>query len=88
MVALYEAADTHISRVLDVCTELNALRAVLDSTPVGFAIELVALAAQRDLVNLDQWLQDRVAFHRQPFLQARSHWPETCNNRLCLREHR
>lgn len=51
---------THISRILDVCQELKALTLVLEATPLYFAVELAALAARREYLNLDKWLADRV----------------------------
>lgn len=44
------------------------MQVVLDSTPLPFAIELATMAARSNLLNLEQWLQRRMGFHRLPFL--------------------
>ena len=72
MLALYQQEDANIARVLDVCEELEALAVVLDGTPFNFAIELAALAAQQEHLNLEKWLQERTSYHHLPFLTVRS----------------
>lgn len=71
MLALYKQEDTSISRILDVCEELKALTVVLDATPFEFAVELAALAARREYLNVEKWLQERIGYHRLPFLTVR-----------------
>lgn len=71
MLALYKQEAANISRVLDVCEELEALNAVLDASPFNFAIELAALAASRDLLSIETWLQRKISFHRLPFHTVR-----------------
>lgn len=61
---------THISRILDVCQELKALTLVLESTPVYFSVELAALAARREYLNLEKWLNDRIMLHGLPLVQT------------------
>lgn len=51
----------HVPRMLDVCQDLKALSAVLDRAPHAFAVELAALAARREYLNLEKWLQERCA---------------------------
>ncbi|KAK9824056.1 hypothetical protein WJX72_007392 [[Myrmecia] bisecta] len=70
MVALYEKDPANISRVLDVCQELKGLAIVLDNTPFPFCIELAALAARREYLNLEKWLQERIVAHQAAFMQA------------------
>ncbi len=41
--------------------ELKALTDVLEATPFAFALELAALAARREYLNLEKWLQERMA---------------------------
>ena len=71
MLALYQQEDANIARVLEVCEELEALTVVLDGAPFDFAIELAALAAQRERLNLEKWLQERTSYHQLPFLTVR-----------------
>ena len=68
MLAMYKEHESSIYRILDVCEELEGLTTVLDATPFNFATELAALAARREVLNIEKWLQDRISFHRLPFL--------------------
>ncbi len=68
MVALFEQDKGEVGRLVDVCQELRVLEVVLDSTPLPFAIELATAAARGGGLNLEQWLQRRVGFHRLSFL--------------------
>lgn len=70
MLAMYKENENSMSRILDVCDELKGLSTVLDATPFNFATELAALAAHRELLNIEEWLQDRISFHRLPFLMV------------------
>ena len=82
MVALYKQDDTTVSRILDVCEELKALTLVLDGTPFDFAIELAALAARREYLNIEKWLQERISYHRSTFLMVRSCLQEEGNSHI------
>lgn len=50
--------------------ELKALTSVLEATPFAFALELAALAARREYLNLEKWLQERVSAQTLPFVQV------------------
>jgi CCR4-NOT transcription complex subunit 1 len=43
---------------------------VLESTPFQFSVELAAIAARRDFLNLEKWLQDNLTIHRDSFFQV------------------
>jgi CCR4-NOT transcription complex subunit 1 len=60
----------NVPRLLDVCQDLKALSAVLDRAPHAFAVELAALAARREYLNLEKWLQERAAASGAPFAAA------------------
>jgi CCR4-NOT transcription complex subunit 1 len=60
----------NVPRLLDVCQDLKALSAVLDRAPHDFAVELAALAARREYLNLEKWLQERAAASGAPFAAA------------------
>jgi len=70
MAVLYSQDPTAMSRVLDVCGELKALTEVLGSMPFPFSLELAALAARREYLNLEKWLQDRLSSFGLPFVTA------------------
>lgn len=53
--------------------ELKALTDVLEATPFAFALELAALAARREYLNLEKWLQERLIAQRLPFAQVGMH---------------
>lgn len=56
----------------DICCaqDLKALTDVLEATPFAFALELAALAARREYLNLEKWLQERLTAHGVPFVQV------------------
>ena len=59
-----------VPRMLDVCQDLKALPAALDRAPHALAVELAALAARREYLNLEKWLQERAAASGAPFAAA------------------
>ena len=62
MAATHEReGGTAVPRILDVCQDLKALSAALDRAPHALAVELAALAARREYLNLEKWLQARAA---------------------------
>lgn len=48
----------------------QVLDRVLESTPFQFSVELAAIAARRDFLNLEKWLQDNLTIHRDFFFQV------------------
>lgn len=48
----------------------QVLDRVLESTPFQFSVELAAIAARRDFLNLEKWLQDNLTIHRNSFFQV------------------
>jgi hypothetical protein len=56
--------------------DLKALTEVLEASPFAFALELAALAARREYLNLEKWLQERVSGQRLPFVQVM--WLAVC----------
>ena len=67
---LQRSDPTSVSRLLDVCQELRALSEVLEATPAPFCLELAALAARREYLNLEKWLCDQFAGRGVTFMQA------------------
>ena len=71
MAATHEReGGTAVPRILDVCQDLKALSAALDRAPHALAVELAALAARREYLNLEKWLQARAAASGAPFAAA------------------
>jgi CCR4-NOT transcription complex subunit 1 len=70
MVDMHAKDNGTIPRILDVCQELKALTMVLDSTPYSFAIDLAALAARREYLNLEKWLHSSLNARGMPFIAA------------------
>lgn len=48
----------------------QVLDRVLEYTPFQFSVELAAIAARRDFLNLEKWLQDNLTIHRDSFFQV------------------
>lgn len=70
MAQLQRNDPTSVSRLLDVCQELRALSSVLEATPAPFCLELAALAARREYLNLEKWLCDQFTSRGVTFMQA------------------
>ncbi len=47
---------------------IKALPSILDNRNFSFVIDLAALAARREYLNLEKWLQDSIAKHRDDFI--------------------
>ncbi len=50
--------------------ELKGLTVVLDTTPAPFCIELAALAARREYLNMEKWLSDQFTAKGSGFMQS------------------
>ncbi|KAL4458253.1 hypothetical protein ABPG75_013118 [Micractinium tetrahymenae] len=70
MAALYQKDASNIARVLDVCQELKGLTVVLDAAAAPFCLELAALAARREYLNLEKWLSDQFTAKGSGFMQS------------------
>ncbi len=51
---------TRLARVLDVAQDIKALPTLLNCNDNNFVLRLAMLAARREFLNLERWLQDRV----------------------------
>lgn len=54
---LYADNALHLTRIVDVAQELGALERLLELRPLALALDAAALAARRDALNLEAWLQ-------------------------------
>ncbi|KAH8935189.1 hypothetical protein BDL97_17G016600 [Sphagnum fallax] len=70
MVEMHTSDRSYISRILEVCQELKGMNTILETAPFSLSIELAAIAARRDFLNLEKWLQDNLTIHRDSFFQA------------------
>lgn len=52
---------SNLPRIIDICQDLGALSAVLDSAPFMFAIDVACSASSRGLVDLPSWLQSKMS---------------------------
>lgn len=51
---------------------MQVISRVLESTPFAFSVEFAAIAARRDFLNLEKWLQDNLTIHRDSFFQVQN----------------
>ena len=49
---------------------MRALLQVLETPHFNFSLDLAALASRREYLNLEKWLSEQIALHRQPFVQV------------------
>ncbi|KAI7885612.1 Not1-domain-containing protein [Lichtheimia hyalospora FSU 10163] len=67
---LYGNDGTSLSRILDIVHELKLLPVILNIQPLFFALDLAALAARREFLNLEKWLQDKIIEHKDLFIRV------------------
>lgn len=71
MIRLYSRDTAHLSRILDVAQELQELKTILSIVPYHvFTMDLAALAARREYLNLDKWLADMIKEHTDMFARS------------------
>lgn len=59
---LYSDSALHLTRIVEVAQELNCLDALLsEQRPLVFVLDAAALAARRDALELEPWLQKRIS---------------------------
>ena len=68
MVDAHAVQPACLGRVLDLVQELKALTAVLDATPPSFSIDLAALAARREYLNLEKWAGEAIMARGRPWV--------------------
>ena len=66
----FTSDPTSITRALDICQELKVLMPVLRLSPFAFMLELAALAARREYLNLEKWLAETMQDRGRIFLDA------------------
>lgn len=66
----HERDPTRLHRVLDVAQDIKALPMLLSYSDAHFVLRLAMLAAKREFLNLERWLQDRIREHPAPFCQT------------------
>ncbi|KAI9310521.1 CCR4-Not complex component, Not1-domain-containing protein [Dichotomocladium elegans] len=67
---MYGSDPTSLSRILDIAHELKILPVILNIQPFFFSIDLAALASRREFLNLEKWLQEKIAEHKDVFIRA------------------
>ncbi|KAI9490122.1 CCR4-Not complex component, Not1-domain-containing protein [Zychaea mexicana] len=70
MLEMYGSDATSLSRILDITHELKLLSRMLDIQPFFFSIDLAALASRREFLNLEKWLQEKIAEHKDLFIHT------------------
>ncbi|XP_021748044.1 CCR4-NOT transcription complex subunit 1-like isoform X1 [Chenopodium quinoa] len=58
-----------IHRILDVCQETKILSQVLERIPFSFAIKLAVVASQKELLDLEKWLNDNLMRSKDTFFK-------------------
>ncbi|KZV18909.1 hypothetical protein F511_17815 [Dorcoceras hygrometricum] len=57
------------SRILDSCQDLKILSPVLDMIPSYFGIKLAALASRKELMDLENWLSNKLVSYKDAFYE-------------------
>ncbi|GAV69286.1 Not1 domain-containing protein/DUF3819 domain-containing protein [Cephalotus follicularis] len=58
-----------MTRILDICQELQILSSVLEMVPSSFGIRLAVLASRKELLDLEKWLSNNLNMHKEVFFQ-------------------
>lgn len=58
---IYAEAPLQLSRIVEVAQELQIINKLLEQRPMAFALDAAALAARRDQLQLEPWLQQLIA---------------------------
>ncbi|RKP10666.1 CCR4-Not complex component, Not1-domain-containing protein [Thamnocephalis sphaerospora] len=67
---MYKKDANTLSRILDVAQDLKIITTLLSIESFNFTIDLAALASRREYLNLEKWLLDSIARHKDQFIAA------------------
>ncbi|KAI8341463.1 CCR4-Not complex component, Not1-domain-containing protein [Chlamydoabsidia padenii] len=67
LLELYTKDGTNLDRILDVVHQVKILSQSLDMQPTFFALDLATLASRRGYMDLEKWLQDKIANLKDSF---------------------
>ncbi|KAI7871343.1 CCR4-Not complex component, Not1-domain-containing protein [Spinellus fusiger] len=67
---MYKKDPTSISRILDLSQEAKILSHILRTDAPFFVLDMAALAARRQHLNMEKWLNERVSAKGIPFVVA------------------
>ncbi|KAK9742789.1 hypothetical protein RND81_03G197500 [Saponaria officinalis] len=58
-----------IHRILDLCQEMKIVDLVLERIPFSVAIRLAAAASQKEVIDLEKWLNDSIITSKETFVE-------------------
>mgnify|MGYP002716395462 FL=1 len=58
---LYVESPLHMTRIVDVAQELGMVSHLVSQRPLAFALDAAALAARRDVLPLESWLEELIS---------------------------
>lgn len=64
----HTANNLNITRILDISQDLRCLSDLLEAQNAGFVLDVAALAARREYLNLDKWLQEMINKYEGDFV--------------------
>ncbi|KNC49335.1 CCR4-NOT transcription complex subunit 1 [Thecamonas trahens ATCC 50062] len=72
MAAMYARSPGSLTVILDIVQDNKGIAVLLDQAEpdFAFALDIAALAARRDYLNLDKWLLDSISRHGPAFMAA------------------
>ncbi|SAM86011.1 related to CDC39-transcriptional regulator protein [Ustilago bromivora] len=66
----YLENQLNLTRIVDVSQSLGIVDDLVEARPFAFALDVAALASQREAIDLDAWLQDNINRHGSDFIRA------------------
>ncbi|GAB5590858.1 CCR4-NOT core subunit cdc39 [Umbelopsis nana] len=83
----YRRDPLSVSQILDLIQESKILSQVLRSKPYFFILDLASLAARRDFLNLEKWIDSSIDMHGEGFIGASlEFWKQKLNSELSRRK--
>ncbi|KAL9234369.1 hypothetical protein vseg_009249 [Gypsophila vaccaria] len=58
-----------VHRILDLCQEMKIVDLVLERIPFSLAIRLAVAASQKELIDLEKWLNDSIITSKETFVE-------------------
>ncbi|CAO3672991.1 unnamed protein product [Umbelopsis ramanniana] len=83
----YRRDPLSVSQILDIIQESKILSQVLRSKPYFFILDIASLAARRDFLNLEKWIESSIDIHGEGFVGASlEFWKHKLNSELVRRK--
>ncbi|WVF70722.1 hypothetical protein IAT40_005515 [Kwoniella sp. CBS 6097] len=70
LLEFYTEDENNLGRIFEIAQELKIVDKLLASNNLHFTLDVAALASNKDILNLEQWLADGIEVKGEEFLEA------------------